>query len=111
LCWSADGPAGNFAFRDRNVRPTVPEQVYRNDAGQVIDDGNRWRAEAPPEDASSVALHPERFAPLHQVADALIAYLAATYDVSVSDCVEVTARCRSKEERPITTGSHRASRA
>jgi hypothetical protein len=33
----------------------------------------------------SVDLNRERFAPLHQVADALIAYLAATYDVSVSD--------------------------
>ena len=43
----------------------------------VIEYGNRWasRGGTPPEDSYSVDEHPERFAPLHTVAAALIDYL------------------------------------
>lgn len=67
------------------ARPPVPEQVFRDPSGRVIDYGNRWAAEDAPDDTYSVVSHPERFAPLHTVADALIAHLAAAYDVTVED--------------------------
>lgn len=66
------------------VRPSIDAPVFRDAGGAVIDYGNRWHG-SPPEDTYSVDTHPERFAPLHRVADALIAYLGETYDVDIAE--------------------------
>lgn len=65
------------------VRPAIDTPVFRDADGQIIDYGKRWRESPPPEVTYSVDSHPERFAPLHAVADALIAYLRDAYDVEV----------------------------
>ncbi|MFS0715169.1 DUF6226 family protein [Microbacterium sp. 2P01SA-2] len=72
------------------VRPEIDTPVFRDAEGRVIEYGNRWPG-SPPEDTYSVDTHPERFAPLHAVADALVAHLRATYDVMVDEGVEVAA--------------------
>lgn len=69
------------------VRPAVAEQTYRDANGAVIEYGNRWGSEGPAEDFYSVDSHPERFAPLHQIADALIDYLQRNYQVEITDDV------------------------
>lgn len=61
------------------VRPVVPVRVFRDASGQVIEYGNRWGHQSPPETTYSVATNPERFAPLHTIAEGLIAHLAANY--------------------------------
>ncbi len=75
------------------ARPDVDPMVFRDDAGRVIEYGSHWaeRGGSPPEDSYSVVSHPERFAPLHTVATALIDHLTATYDVEVEEGYEVTA--------------------
>lgn len=70
------------------VRPSIDAPIFRDADGQVIDYGNRWDG-SPPEDTYSVDTHPERFAPLHTVADALIAHLRDTYDVEIDEGVEL----------------------
>nr|WP_246246518.1 DUF6226 family protein [Isoptericola sediminis] len=63
----------------------MPPAVFRDDAGTPIPYGRRWRTvDGPPESAFSAVTHPERFAPLHTVADALVEHLMATYDVEVT---------------------------
>lgn len=69
------------------VRPSIDTPVFRDTGGRVIDYGSRWPG-MPPEDTYSVTMHPERFAPLHTVADALIAYLRNTYDVQLIESAE-----------------------
>lgn len=74
------------------VRPLLPTQVFYDASGAVIDYGERWRdrpGRMPPKDTYSVVSHPERFAPLQMVADALIEYLRENYDVSVTDELSV----------------------
>lgn len=71
-------------------RPLIEVPVFRDGEGQAIKYGNRWAA-GPPEDTYSVETHPERFAPLHTVADALINHLRETYDVEVEESEEVEA--------------------
>lgn len=71
-------------------RPLVEAPVFRDAAGQVIDYGNWWGG-SPPEGTYSVDTHPERFAPLHTVANALIAHLIDTYDVEVDEGAETAA--------------------
>jgi len=44
--------------------------------------GERWGMDSPPEETYSVVSHPERFAPLLEVAKALRAHLLETYDVT-----------------------------
>lgn len=66
------------------TRPTIDSPVFRDADGHVIDYGNRWGG-PPPDDTYSVDTHPERFAPLHTVADALITHLCETYDVHVDE--------------------------
>lgn len=114
ICIVIDKHAGSFRFRRRHhrsgqraqcatpfshrvesaryhvamvgfVRPDVPPQVFRDAAGEVIRHGERWAGASPPDDSYSVVSNPERFAPLHVVAEALIRYLTATYDVDVSE--------------------------
>ncbi|MCR2812283.1 DUF6226 family protein [Microbacterium sp. zg.Y1084] len=72
------------------MRPAIDERTFRDADGHVIDYGNRWDG-SPPEDTYSVDTHPERFAPLHLVAEALIAHLRATYDVEIDEGAETAA--------------------
>lgn len=67
------------------VRPAVAEQTYRDADGAVIEYGNQWGVEGPPADRYSVDSHPERFAALHQIANALIDYLQEVYQVEITD--------------------------
>ena len=73
-------------------RPDVEPVVFRDDSGCVINYGSRWDAQggSPPEDSYEVVTHPERFAPLHTVATALIDHLVTTYDVTVEEGYSVT---------------------
>jgi hypothetical protein len=72
------------------TRPAVEAPTFRDSDGAVVPFGHRWNG-SPPEDTYSVDTHPERFAPLHDVADALIAHLRATYDVEVDEGPDVAA--------------------
>lgn len=70
------------------IRPSIEDVVFRDVDGRVIDYGDRWQG-SPPEDTYSVDTHPERFAPLHIVAEALIAHLRDTYEVEIDEGAEV----------------------
>lgn len=67
------------------VRPPIPRQTFVGPDGVEFQYGHRWDVSGPPEDTYSVDSHPERFAPLHAVADALVKHLVATYDVEVDE--------------------------
>lgn len=69
-------------------RPAVDLPIFRDEAGRPIAYGDRW-AGGPPEDAYSVVSHPERYAPLHSVALALIEHLRSEYEVEVDESVDV----------------------
>ena len=66
------------------MRPVIDPLVFRDVDGRIIDYGNRWGLTAPPEDTYSAETNLERFAPLHTIADALVAHLSRTFDVEVS---------------------------
>ncbi|TFB67209.1 hypothetical protein E3N86_00090 [Cryobacterium sp. Hz7] len=70
-------------------RPTFPVEIYRDEQGRPIDYGNRWGGESPPEDAYSRVSNVPRFAPLHDVADALIGWRQTTFDVAVEQTPSV----------------------
>ena len=72
------------------LRPSIDVPVFRDANGKLIDYGNRWSG-SPPNETYSVDTPPERFAPLHTIADALIAYLRDTYDIQVIEGVETAA--------------------
>lgn len=74
----------------RYERPEVDLPVMRDAQQRIVDYGNRW-AENPPQEAYSVDTHPERFAPLYTVADALVTFLHDTYDVELVTAVETAA--------------------
>jgi hypothetical protein len=64
------------------VRPAIDAPPAIADDGLPY--GSRWDATGTPaEDAYTRVSHLERFAPLHAVADALVAHLAATHAVTV----------------------------
>lgn len=67
------------------MRPPIPEQVFRDAHGTVIDYGRRWGWDSPPDDTYSVTSNLERYAPLHAVAEALIAWLVETYDATAAE--------------------------
>ena len=71
-------------------RPAIDSPRFHDADGRVIDYGARW-AGSPPEDSYSVDTHPERFAPLHAVAEALIEHLRTEFDVRVDEGPEVAA--------------------
>ena len=66
-------------------RPPIPERTFRDADGHVIHYGDRWPDGDGPEDTYEVVSHPERFEPLHAIADALIEHLVAEYDVTVAE--------------------------
>lgn len=71
-------------------RPTIADQDYVDERGRTVVYGRR-RAEAPelgpPNGGTNVFSHQERYEPIFTVAEALIAHLAAAYDVVVDDNV------------------------
>ncbi|MFR9722806.1 DUF6226 family protein [Streptomyces sp. MS19] len=68
------------------ARPALALPVLRDAAGAVIPYGDRWDwDEGPPERYYSVTEHPERFAPLLTVAEALTAHLTAEYDATARE--------------------------
>ena len=71
------------------LRPVIDAPVFRDADGVVIEYGNRWAGGSPPEETYSVDTHPERFAPIHAIADALIAHLNDVYDVELTTHLEV----------------------
>jgi hypothetical protein len=66
-------------------RPAVPTTMYRDEAGRQLDYGHRWDEGSPPNDVYSTVTNPQRYAPLHTVARALIDWVQNTYDVAVVD--------------------------
>jgi len=73
---------------ERFVRPALPAAVFHDDDGGPIHYGERWGADGAPSDACSRVSNPERFTGLHLVADALIDYLAKTFDADVDSAQE-----------------------
>ena len=71
--------------RTPHAPPVLPATTFTDSTGAAISYGNRWPADGPPVDSYGVESNPERFAPLHSVADALIAYLRREYQVTVSE--------------------------
>ena len=69
---------------DSYTRPMLPAPTFIDSTGAAISYGNRW-PDGPPDDAYGVESNLERFAPLHSVADALIAYLRREYRVTISE--------------------------
>ncbi|WP_062460694.1 DUF6226 family protein [Demequina soli] len=65
------------------VRPELPDLVFTDPDGNAIPYGSRWGVDGPPERTYSRTRHPERFAPLVDVADAIVDHLERTYDVDV----------------------------
>lgn len=72
--------------------------TYLDDDGEAIAYGHRW-ADAPPDASYSRCAHPERFEPVQQVAQALVDYLVAVYDVACArsednghEAIELTPR-------------------
>lgn len=67
------------------VRPAITPREFCDAAGSVIHYGDRWGSEPTPDEAYGVTSNLERFAPLHNIANALIAHFVAVYDVTVSE--------------------------
>lgn len=83
------------------VRPTAPPREFLDERGAVIPYGSQWGMEGPAEEAYSRDSHPERFAPLHDVARALLQHLQDEFDVRVERGTEF-ARDLSNSHLPIT---------
>lgn len=73
------------------LRPSPARRVFADDSGTPIPYGERWGRGSPPGDSYSVTSNLERFAPLHDVADALIAWLSASFDVAIEDALGLAA--------------------
>lgn len=80
-------------------RPPIETPVFRDAEGRVIEYGRPWEG-SPPTDTYSVDTHPERFAPLHTVADALVAHLAETCDVRITEGPDVATDLL-RQSRPV----------
>ncbi len=76
------------------ARPKIDAPLFHDEAGEVIDFGNRWGTHSPPEDTYSVTTHAERFRPLHTIGDALIAHLTEAFDVLAIEDPAFTADLR-----------------
>ncbi|SFS07002.1 hypothetical protein SAMN04487783_0900 [Agrococcus baldri] len=81
------------------VMPPLPSGRWLDADGRVIAYGNRWGMGSPPDEAYSVTSNTERYAPLHDVADALVAHLLAEYDCAAE--AEPTASSGTKELRAL----------
>lgn len=65
------------------TRPALEVPEFVDESGQVIAYGSRWPDSSPPDDAYSRVSHPERFAPVTGVVDALVDHVETWYDVEV----------------------------
>ncbi|WP_348786610.1 DUF6226 family protein [Leifsonia sp. NPDC080035] len=65
-------------------RPVVRERTFVDGGGRPIPYGHRWEG-SPPDEAYSRTSNTERYRPLHDVARALVDWLAATYTVTVEE--------------------------
>lgn len=65
------------------VRPALPTPTFFDERGDVIRYGRRWPDGIAPEESYSRESHPERFAPLTLVVDALVEHLRREYQVEV----------------------------
>ena len=70
------------------VRPEIEERTFHDTDGHEIAYGSRWGAGVPADDSYSVTSNLERFAPVHEVADALITHLHGTYAVTIDEKLE-----------------------
>ncbi|WP_158297211.1 DUF6226 family protein [Zhihengliuella sp. ISTPL4] len=75
-----DAPAAVVPAR-AYVRPALPTPLFFDDRGEVIRYGRRWPDGTAPEESYSRESHPERFAPLLLVVDALVDHLSREYEV------------------------------
>lgn len=66
-------------------RPPLTLGRFVDEHGAPIEYGRRWGMGHPRDDTYSVTLHPERFAPLLDVARALVDHIADAYDVDIAD--------------------------
>jgi hypothetical protein len=66
------------------LRPPIAAPEFRDADGRPIEYGRRWHG-SPPAETYSVDTHPERFAPLHTVAEAIITHLRERFEVRVSE--------------------------
>ena len=81
------------------VRPDIHLQEFFDVSGSTINYGERWGMHSPPEHTYSVTSNLQRFAPLHEVADAMIVHLDETYDVVVaSDPAFATDLARARDD-------------
>lgn len=67
------------------VRPEIDDPVFLDDNASPIQYGSRWAPGSPPDETYSVVTHPERFAPLLTVVEALVDFLARTYTCTVEE--------------------------
>jgi hypothetical protein len=65
------------------TRPALAIPEFVDESGRVIVYGSRWAGGSPPDDAYSRVSHPERFAPVVSVVDALVDHLETWYEVDV----------------------------
>ncbi len=70
---------------DSYRRPAIESVEFRDADGAVIEYGERWGADSPPDDSYSALSNVERFRPLHRIAEALIEVLANDYAATVED--------------------------
>src|SRR5690606_23210859 len=82
-------------------RPEFPDVTFRDASGAVIAYGRRWRDESPPVETYSAISHPERFVPLHTVAEALIEYLLKRYVATSQDDLSVAADLMAGHDRVV----------
>lgn len=82
------------------VMPPLPAGRWLDADRREIPFGDRWGTGQPPEDAYSRVTHPERYAPLHDVADALVAHLLAEYDCVAEEDATAPHELRAVRLRP-----------
>jgi hypothetical protein len=82
--------------------PPLPVGRWLDAEGAPIAFGERWGMGGPPESAYAVVSHPERYAPLHDVADALVAHLVAEYDCVVQEAATEPHELRAVRLQPAS---------
>lgn len=92
---------------DRFALPQIARPEILGDDGHRIPFGSRWGMHAPPEHAYGVASHTERYAPLHDVADALLAHMLATRESSVEESPPERGELRAVTLRADARGGRR----
>lgn len=65
-------------------RPAIGELTFLDVDGTPIPYGHRWHG-SPPDDAYSRTSNTQRYRPLHDVADALVAWASDAFDVTVEE--------------------------